>query len=152
MELNSLHPISQTAFCLKCAWKVDVGHQICWVASIGEEFAVWETLFVYLHVSIFVLCIYGHKTGIIGYNSPLLSPGFLSEVLHCAILKHATRWVVRPWLSPWESRFFSPIRELWSHEDVVGSYGISCKDRFIPHSYSSFLTPFQYVSSQVSVG
>lgn len=79
---------------------------------------------------------------ITGYNSPLLSPGFLSEVLHChfeACNKVGfVTGVVPPSLSLWEPRFFSPIGELWSHEDLVGSYGISCKDKFIPHSYSFF--------------
>ncbi len=52
MELNSLHPISQMAFCFKCNRKVDVWQESCRVANIyiGKEFAVWETLFVYLYL------------------------------------------------------------------------------------------------------
>lgn len=134
--------------------KWGVWHQICRAANIGEEFAVWETLFVYLYLFSFCAFMVTRKVSKLHHRIQFTTTkplGFWARSFTVCHFEACNKvgfvaGVVRPSLSPWEPRFFSPIGELWSHEDVVGSYGISCKDKFIPHSYSFFLLHFNVCS------
>ena len=87
---------------------------------------------------------------ITGYNSPLLSPWvFEHEVLQCAILKHATRWVLSPgWFDPHYphgSQDFSlqlensgVMKTLWDHMGSV----VKTNSFLIPTVFSYSISMF----------